>query len=239
MSNTTMASWQQNIGIRLASNIPTIQVADGISLAANYLSQNGGWKPDNPAIPTGLGVPTSGLSDDAVVAIILSQIADAQYEFTATLTLPVSFTIYANLTSGLNPVQVRDSVGAQVRAYIERLSADLPIHINTVSLPYTEFNSETVGVTTPSKRISYNNGIGGASPNIMSNVLEQARNMFYLDNTWNIASIFTSDTDTTAILRKYADIGYSVDDPNDSDSVVVGVDLDRGRVISGIKVATV
>lgn len=234
-----MASWQQNIGIRLASNVPTILVDDGIALAANYLSTTGGWTPDNPAIPTGLGRPASGLSDNAVVALLLTQIASAQYEFTATVSLPVTFTVYANLTSGLNTTQVRDSVGAQVRSYIDRLAADLPIGIDTGSLPYTSINSATVGATTPTQRAAYNSGIGNAAPTIMSNALEQARKMFSLDENWNIASIFTSTTNTTAILRKYVDTGYTVTDTAVIDQVVIGIEPDHGRVVSGITVATI
>lgn len=239
MSNTTMESWQQNIGIRLASNVPTILLSDGITLAANYLSLTGGWNPDNPAIPTGLGVPVSGLSDDAVVALILSQIASAQYEFTATITLPITVTVYTNLTPGLNSTQVRDSVGEQVRDYIDRLFTDLPIGINTGSLPYASYDSTSVGATTPTKRVSYNTGIGTTVPNIMSNALEQSREMFTLDDSWNIASIYVSDTSLTAILRKYLDTSYAVNDPAVTDRVVVGVDPDHGRVISGIKVAAI
>jgi hypothetical protein len=234
-----MESWQNNIGIRLMAATPTILIEDGIALAENYLSTTGGWNPDNPAVPTGLGVPASGLSDDAVVALLLSQLAASQYEFTATVTLPVTFTVYANLAAGLPAAQVRDAVSSQVRDYINRIAADLPIGINTVSLPYVEFDSDVVGTTVQAQRVSYQDNLESPAPNILSVALGQVRDMYSLDTTWNIASVFTSDINTTVIFRKYIDPNYTAVDPTDTDQIVVGIDPDRGNVISGIRVETV
>jgi hypothetical protein len=235
MTHTTMAAWENNIAIQLATAIPTLLVTDGIVLADNYLSANGGWLPDNPGAPTDLGVPASGLTDAAILALLISNITNGQYEFTATILVPLTFTIYANLAPGLGAASVRDACIAQIHAYLARIAAPLPIGLNTSSLTYTQFASSVVGTLTSTQLNTYQAGIGTLPQPIMSTVLQQARTRFGLDQTWNFFSIFTSaDNGTTAILQKYTDQSYSVLDSTNTDQVVVGIDTDNGTVITGI-----
>lgn len=239
MTHYTLAAWKQNIAVRLVSNVPTLTIADGTTLAESYLSSTGGWIPDNPGEPTDLGEPASGLYDYQVVAEILSQITSSQYEFSATVTLPVTFRVYANLSPGLDDAQVRDAVASQVREYLTRTVAHLPIGIDPSTLVYTSIDSQVVGSTTSTQRQSFQAGTTLTPVPILSNTLIDLRDRYDLDEKWNIISVFVSPTggsgETFVDARKFTDTTYTVYDSAETTHIMALINADTGIILTGTR----
>lgn len=234
MTHTTLALWKQNIAIRLMTDVPTMDLDSGISAAENYLSQTGGWLPDDPGNPVDLGKPVSGLSDTQIVAVILNDIQQSQYQFDAVVTVPISLTMFTNLSPGLDASQIKDTILTAMRNYIERSMADLPIHPNVNASSYTSVSSNVIGITTGPQRVAYNAGISADPVPILSKALQQARSRFGLSDLWNFSNIYARDTNTAgAVLQLYIS-GFDVVDVSETRRLVVEFHLDNGTIVSGI-----
>jgi len=73
MSTFTLSGWIQSAAAGVVEAVPLQDFESSLALAEDFLGTQGGWNPDDPADPTGLGEPATGVTLDESITLITIQ----------------------------------------------------------------------------------------------------------------------------------------------------------------------
>lgn len=212
MGTLTLNGWISSVAAGVVETVPLQDFESSLALAEDFLGTQGGWNPDDPADPTGLGEPVSGVSLDQAIILITAQQQDRIYHTDVSGVLNFRIKMNNNLSSGLDDTSVTanliDLLDDLVQANL------LQTNIEFVDIPsYT--GTVTHGPTDASTRQTIQNTItaGGQIIDPYAIGLSVARAEYNLDNTYNVQYLYTETNKALFVMVvKYTDNLYSTVD---------------------------
>jgi len=239
MTDLTLPAWIDATAAIIITELP-LQSRDSATLyTSSYLSNVGGWVPDNILIPQGPGNPANGFTpQQAANAITAEQLAQV-YDLNFLVTIQVEVQVASKLVPGLTLNQAAGAVLSQVTQFVttEINNSDLPMRVDSVNAgtPISG-GSGLGGATTTGMRVSIQADIisGFKVIDYKANTLNYARRQYNLDTTWNVGSVYTELNQPIAvIIQKYTSTSYSTLDTGTTTFYIFTVSENTQVVLSG------
>lgn len=233
MATFTLQAWNESVALGLVKKLPLQNVDSAFSLSQNYLANNGGWNPDNPADPTGLGEPATGETLEQAINSIFTQQIDQVHTIDVTGDLSFSITVNKNLGLGLSNSDVFLNIEGDLLNIVQTQLADTSIEV--LSIP-SFAGSISTGATDVSERVAIQAAItgGGKLTDPKAIAVSSARARFNLDNTHNVMYLYTeSGKEYFVSIVKYTDATYGTEDPNATNTYSIRLDRLTYKVFSG------
>ena len=233
-SSFDLSGWRNSSAVALTGKLPLQTYESSQLLVETYLANNGGWIPDNPANPTGPGVPVTGETPDEAADSITAQQYDKIYNMKIIADISVSFNYLTNMTTGQSVEAVLTSLQTSLDDFLQ--SQLTTTDLSLVSLNSTTGTTTLGGFLTAAQRVSiYNDLVDGKSTDPQALALKSARDIFTLPATWNVESSYTEVGNKIVItLRKYTTIQFDTIDPNVTQKYVMTMNPDHYTLESGL-----
>lgn len=237
----TLDQWKTNVGQLIMIRLPNHDLDSARALATSWLSDNGGWIPDDVGDPSGEGEVSATDIEvaDAVRALELARTKTVTVEFPVTLITSITGSFGSGTTAG-------DIVELFQEKLESRLSELIGVdQKNTVKiLSYDWLAGKTTlrstGLFDVDDRTGVEQEISEGGEGGGSNLMDPAaiatshiRNFLGLDNTWVSTFVYSKDNDdqtpVSVEIKKYTDTSYSVLDDSATSLYVVTLDRNTGR----------
>lgn len=222
--------------------LPLQSLDSAISLVYAYISDVGGWVPDDPMDPQGDGAPANGFSEDDSANDITDQQFRSVYdlEFNVTVTLKVQ--AISKLTEGLTLSDAAASMANQVSDFITDTvnKSRLPVWVLSTSTQNAiSGDSLITGYTTQSVR-------GNIQTEITNNettrvvdykaiALMYVQDIYGVDDTWNVwASYVQPDNPIVVMIKRYLDNTYAALDNSSTTIYVINISPISYQVVAGV-----
>jgi hypothetical protein len=233
-SNFTFISWRNTTAGVLIGTLPLQDFSSAISLVESYLSDTGGWNPDDVGDPTGLGEPVSGETPEQAAINITNQQLNSVYqsEITGQLTFKANF--IKNLGSGLSESVVLSTIESEFAQFIENQFDNIIIQFESLD---TFTGTVISGPTTAAERVLINNLIvsGDKLINPKAIALSLSRNRFSLDNTYNVSFLYTqTDKELVILIEKYTSTAYTNLDLSVDNQFIISLDSKSYHITTGV-----
>lgn len=239
MTNLDLSTWIDTTAQDLVAELPLQSLDAAVAQAYLYLSDVGGWVPDNNLLPTGPGVPANGFTPQQAADAITADAFASVYDIALDVVVNVRVHGIAKFTSGLSLDTAAASIAAQITEFLttEINNSPIPVRLEststqTISTP----NSSAGGIIDQSVRQNIQDSItnGNKIVDYKALTVVYLRNTYGLDITWNVFSVYTEvDTPINIIVRKYTDDTYSTLDLGDTRLYVINVSPTTYGVVTG------
>jgi hypothetical protein len=240
-----------DVALIILNQLPLQSLDSATVLAYSYLSDTGGWVPDDPLNPNGPGQPFNGETEQEFADAITIQQFDTIYDINFTVTLTLNLQAITKLTDGLSLNDAAASMVNQVSDFITDSinNSPLPLRVESTSTQVTDSDRSIVGGytiedgnTTQALRQIIDDDLTDFDTikdiDYKSLALLYVRNTYGLDHSWNVHSIYTEiDNPITIIIRKYVDQTYAALDTNDLTVYVMNVSPTTYQVVTGVIIA--
>jgi len=212
MSTFTLSGWIQSAAAGVVEAVPLQDFESSLALAEDFLGTQGGWNPDDPADPTGLGEPATGVTLDESITLITIQQQERIYHTDVSGVLNFRIIMNNNLSPDLDDTSVLANL---VDLLDDLVQANLlQTNIEFVDIPsYT--GVVTNGPTDSSTRLNIQSTLtaGGQIIDPYAIGLSVARAEYNLDDTYNIEYLYTEPNKALFVMViKYTDNLYSTVD---------------------------
>ena len=234
--NLTIAGWKQTTALLLVSMLPLQDFDSALQLVENYLSSVGGWVPDDTNNPTGPGVPATGETPEQAVDSIVQEQLGRMYDVDATVTVELNVRFFANLLAGQSDSSVLSAIDQELQNLI---TAQLsPTDLTATAVTSTTATIVNSGLTDQTIRLDLNTQVQTVNrltdPKALA--LEEARDRFALDDTWNVSQFYTqANDDLVFFVEKYDNNAYVLLDAASTEKFILKFDSVSYDLVSGIK----
>lgn len=206
MSNGSLSSWKTDTAIVLLGELPLQNLTSAKEKVEQYLSETGGWIPDDDSDPTGSGQPASGEdSAEAADSITEAEIARV-YNTKVRADIKLDFHLVQNLDPDLSDEDVKTLIEETVQSFlVEQLGCTTT---EFVELTDYEIENDRGGDTTAAQRVTADEEVKSGEKLIdpVSISLSYARDRFNLDDFWNVTYIYNEPTkDIVSLIERYTD----------------------------------
>lgn len=212
MGTFTLNGWITSAAAGVVEAVPLQDFESALALAEDFIGTQGGWTPDDPGDPTGLGEPASGVSLQQGIVLITVQQLERIYHTDVSGVLNFRLIMNNNLSPGLDDTSVLANI---VDLLDDIVQANLlQTNIEFVNIPsYT--GVVTNGPTDASTRQAIQNTLtaGGQIVDPYAIGLSVARAEYNLDDTYNVEYLYTEPTKALFVMViKYTDNLYATVD---------------------------
>lgn len=226
----------------LLQQLPLQNLDSSVSLVTAYISNVGGWIPDNHLLPYGNGAPGNAFSEQQSADDITTIQYNACYdiEFHVVTTTKVQCT--TKLTDGLSFSAAASSMINQISNFIKDAINNSPIPVQVLSTgaqTTTNSNSMQGGFTTQTIR----NNIVTEIANVVTDkvvdykaiALTYVQTVYGVDDTWNVYAIYVqADNPIVVSIKKYTDDTYASLDTDDTRVYVINISPVTYQVVAGV-----
>jgi hypothetical protein len=237
----TLDQWKTNVGQLIMIRLPNHDLDSARALATSWLSDNGGWIPDDVGDPTGEGEVTATDIEvaDEVRALELARTKTVTVQFPVILKTTITGSFGSDSTGGdivelfqeKLETRLSELIGVDQENTIKILSYDWLAGKTTI---------RTTGLFDVDDRTGVEQEISEGGEGGGSNLIDPAaiatkhiRNFLGLDSTWVSTFVYSKDnnaeTPVSVEIKKYTDTSYSVLDDSATSYYVVTLDRDTGR----------
>jgi hypothetical protein len=224
MGTLTLNGWIASAAAGVVESVPLQDFESALALAEDFLGTQGGWSPDDPLDPTGIGDPVSGISLAQAIALITFQQLDRIYHTDVSGVLNFRILMNNNLSQGQDDASVLANLVDLLDDIVQENL--LNTNIEFVAIPsYT--GVVTNGPTDSSVRVNIQNTIvaGGQIIDPYAIALNVARAEYNLDTTHNVEYLYTEPNKALFVMViKYTDTLYGTVDT--TASARYGITLD-------------
>jgi hypothetical protein len=239
---TTLIDFINNSAELLISELPLESFNSSTQRIYAYVSDVGGWIPDDPLQPFGDGHLANNYTEAQVANDIKTQEYSAIYDLNFTVTVTLNVQGVSKLTSGLSNDSAATSLANQISTFLKNKinQSSLPIRLDTTSIQtYDVNNSVFGGNTTQTIRENIASSIANeATTKIVDYkalAVKYVRNTYGIDNTWNVLNIYTNaNSPIVVMIRKYTDTTYSALDNTDTTTYVISISPNTYVVVGGV-----
>jgi hypothetical protein len=223
----------------LVDQLPLQSLDSAVGLIVAYVSNVGGWVPDNILDPYGQGAPANGKTEAEVATDITNEEYAKVYDIEFQVTLTVTVQAAAYLSAGLSIPTAGLSMAGQVENYVTNQinNAVIPLRVESVGAQATETEfSVQGGLTTQAVRQAIADAVTGSDKIVdyKTLTLKYAIDTYGLDDTWNVESVFwRADQPINLMIKKYSDNGYGTLDGDSSTIYVFNISPVTYAVVSG------
>ena len=238
MGTLTLVSWKNTVAFGLVQSLPLQDFESALVLTESYLSSIGGWVPDDPADPTGVGEPANGETPEEAIASITTFQYSRIYTVSLNVDSDLKMSVVANLAPGLDDSSVLGSIENTVTDVINAQLTDTALELEDVTtFTGTVISGGEISATDRSN-IQTTIAAGGKLIDPPVIALVATRTRYNLDTTWNISNIYTEpDEPLVFITKKYTDTSYTTLDA-ETTSYTLKLDSKKYTVISGLKLTS-
>jgi len=212
MSTFTLSGWITSAAAGVVESVPLQDFESSLALAEDFLGTQGGWNPDDPADPTGLGEPASGVSLEEGIVLITIQQQERIYHTDVSGVLNFRIIMNNNLSPDLDDTSVLANL-------VDLLDDLVQANLLQTNIEFVEIPSYTGVVTNGPTDASTRQNIqstltaGGQiiDPYVIG--LSVARAEYNLDDTYNVEYLYTEPNKALFVMViKYTDNLYSTVD---------------------------
>lgn len=236
---TDLTTWVNNTALILLSELPLQSLDSAIAYASSYLSDIGGWVPDDPLFPNGEGEPANGFTEqqaaDAITQIEYSQVYDLNFDVTITLNAQLTM----KLGTGLDLTGATNAMRTTLEEFVtDRINnSDIPLRLDTVvTEAAVAGNSQLTGITTSAIRTVIDAAIGSGDKivDFKALALKFARDTYGIDDTWNVKSIYTeTNSSIVVIIAKYTNNTWTALDGTETTIYVFTISPETYEIVAG------
>lgn len=236
---TTYTDFVDATALLIVNELPLQSLDSAVGLIVAYISDVGGWVPDDMSQPYGDGAPANGFTEqqsaDAIYAEEFAKVYDLEFQVTLTVTVQAA----AYLSGGLSINAAGLSMAGQVSNYVtdQINNASIPLRVESVGSQTTETELSVLGgLTDQTVRQAVADAITGTDKIVdyKALTLKYVIDTYGLDDTWNVASVFwRADQPINIMIRKYTDNSYAALDGDSSTIYVLNISPVTYAVVSG------
>ena len=231
----TLAGWKTTTVSQLIASLPLQTYDEALPIVEAYLSDAGGWTPDDSTDPTGLGQPANGATPTVAVAAIVTERLDYIQNLSATISVNLTLDFIANLV----PNQTQDDIIAQMTP---ALTEFVQTQLAKTAMNYSSINSITGtavqgGSLTAAQRVTINTTIaeGTFKQDARAVAVNAARNNYGLDTLWNAHTLYNEqDKPIVVVVRAYTALDYETLDDTITNQYVMTVNRETYDVAAGV-----
>ena len=245
---TDLPTFANDTALLLLGQLPLQSLDSATILVYSYISDIGGWIPDNPLDPLGNGHLANSFTDQQAADAITVQQFNSVYDINFSVTITLNLQASAKLTEGLTLGDAAASMVNQVADFITTTVNDstIPLRVDDTSTQITDSDRSIVGGysiidgnTTQAIRQIIDSDITaiGTTKDIdyKGLALLYVRNTYGVDDTWNVHSIYTEiDQPISVIIRKYTDTTYAALDSGNTSVYVMNVSPTTYQIVTGV-----
>jgi|ERR1051326_6378955 hypothetical protein len=242
---TDLTTWIDTVSQLVIDELPLQSVQTATVLTEAYLSNIGGWIPDDIGQPSGEGHPNGSPTEQESADAITVDAFAAVYDLNIQATINVSIQISAKLTPGLTPIEtVIQNMQNQIAEFITNQinDSELPVRTDSVdvdSLTPDVFGdrSSLGGILDQTIRQGIVTDLAGADKVIdyKALALQYVLDTYGLDEKWNVVSLYTEPTQPIVVqIQKYTDTTYATLDGGNTTIYVISISPDTYGVVSGV-----
>jgi len=233
---STLDGWKLNVGMLVARLIPGHDLDGAKSLAEAWLTDNGGWIPNDVGDPTGEGMSSGGETDEEAADAISSEQIGRTKHLTMTVPLTVRAAVSGSFATGTTTADMRDALKSFIESRIESLftsDGSVPVSFTWTS---STTSVRSTGNMNAAARVDVEAEIAAGEnlSDCASVAVSAARGHYGLTNLWNASFVYTKDNDPSSQVyvevRKYGSTSYDSLDNAVSYFHVVGLDKTSGQV---------
>lgn len=237
---TDLNTFINDAAVLLLDELPLQSLDSAVTYVFAYISNVGGWIPDDPLDPNGDGHPANSFTQAQVADAITTQEIDAVYDINFTITLDLNVQNSAKLTSGLSLPAAAASLANQVSDFVTNSvnNSIIPLRVTATSTQITDASRSLLGgYTTQAVRQLIASDIADDDKDVdfKGLALLYVRNTYGVDTTWNVHFVYTELNDPIAIsIRKYTNTTYATLDGGDITNYVINVSPTTFQVVTGV-----
>lgn len=234
-------TWVNNTAIILTTVLPLQSLDSALNYVNAYLSDTGGWIPNDPMMPLGEGLPAvGGTEQDAAEAILDAQFLEV-YDVNFNVGLTINVQMAAKLGIGLDITGATTAMSAMVESFItDRINDSiLPLRVTTdaMSVSADPDLSDLTGQTSPEMRVAIAAGIAGDDKLVDYKMLalKYAQDTYGIDNTWNVQYIYREITGPIVVtIAHYTDDStWATLDGGTTQIYVFSISPDTYQIVTG------
>lgn len=237
---TDLSTFLHDTAVILIGELPLQSLDSAINYVNQYLSDIGGWVPDDPIHPNGPGHPFNNFTEqqaaDAITTNEFNKVYDVEFTVTASVRVQFAEKLTAGLTLGAAAASMQNHVSDFITNAIN--NSFVPVNVLSTSTQTTVVGgSLTSGFTTQSVRQLIATEISSPTKDVdyKALALSYVRNTYGVDNTWNVSSLYTETNQPIAIsIRKYTNTTYSTLDGGDTTIYLISVSPTTYQIVSGV-----
>lgn len=239
---TDLSTFIDETAVILLTQLPLQSLDSSVNFIYQYISNNGGWVPDDPLHPNGDGHVANDFTEQEVADAITTNEFDAVYSIDFTVTTDIHLHFAEKLTNGLTLAAAAASVQNHVSNFITTAinTSPIPLRVESTSTQTTTIaNSMVGGYTTQTIRQNIATELdalpGTKDDNYKGLALLYVRNTYGEDDTWNVHSVYTeTDAPIAVIIKKYTDNTYATLDVTSIKIYVINVSPTTYQVVTGV-----
>lgn len=243
---TDLSTFINETAVILLKQLPLQSLDSSVNYIYQYISNNGGWVPDDPLHPNADGHVDNDFTEQQVADAITNNEFNAVYSIDLTVTTDIHLHFAEKLTDGLTLDAAAASVQNHVSHFITTAvnTSPIPLRVESTSTQVTvPSNSMVGGYTTQTIRQNIASGLsllpGTKDVNYKALALLYVRNTYGVDDTWSVHSVYTeTDTPIAVIIKKYIDNTYAALDVTSTKIYVINVSPTTYQVVTGVIVTT-
>lgn len=238
-----LLGWKTTTATILVGLIPSQSFESAFVLAETYLSDVGGWNPDNGGDPTGIGQPVNGQLPEAAANSIFDIEHSKVYDVAVIAPIELQFRFTQKLPAGLGEVAVLGAIQDAVENWLKAnvlISDRFPVTVDANGVGVISGNLIGTGETTSAERVAVAARADSDDKitDYKTAALVFARIKHLLDDNWNVMSFYTEPTKPiTVIIRRYTSTTYLDLDEAVTQKYVIVVNPDTYEVVSGVSLS--
>lgn len=234
MSNDSLSSWKTDTAIILLGELPLQDLDSATARVELYLSQTGGWIPEDDSKPTGAGEPATGETQNEAADSITQEELERVYNIKVRANVNIDFHLVQNLDPGLSDEDVKILIEESVEAFIEQQF----VCTTTEYIETIDYTTETDrdGNTTTEERVTANDEVTSGDKLIdpLSISLSFARDRYDLDVLWNATYMYNEPgRDIVTLVEKYINTSYETIDDSSVTQYVVTINATTYELATG------
>jgi hypothetical protein len=235
-----LVTWANTTAALLTTDLPLQSLNSAVNLAFAYISNVGGWVPNDPSDPNGPGAPANSATETEAAATIAAQQYAEVYDLNFQVLVTVECQMTAQLGFGLDLAAAAAALSPDVAAFITTAinGSSIPVRVNSVSTQTpTSGKSLIGGQTTETIRQIIASDLIGDNKIIdyKELALQYATTVNGLDDTWNVQSVYSqNNTPVVVTIVKYADNTYNTLDTTSTTIYVYSVSPTTYQIVTGV-----
>jgi len=240
---TDYITFVNDVAALVLKELPLQSLDNAIALVYAYISDVGGWVPDDQLQPQGDGAPANGFSETQSADAITQEEFNKVYDIDFDVNIVVKVHCVAKLSPGL-------SLNDAATAMVNQVSDFITDTINNSPIP---IECDSVGTQTPDSDRSI---LGGYTDEALRQTIQAdlealpstqgvvdhkgiallfVRETYGLDETWNVFSVYNQpDNPIVVLIKKYTDTTYATLDGDVSTFYVINISPVSYQVVAGV-----
>jgi hypothetical protein len=245
MTDLDLTTWANTTAGFLTGELPLQSLNSAVELAFAYISDVGGWVPDDPSDPNGPGEPANHATPQTAATAITAQQVDTVYDIAYHVVITTVMRFSSQLGAGLSLDEAAAAMATDVGNFVSGTinNSPIPIRASTTIVSQTPISDTALlgGSTTEAIRQKIQEIIqeGGKLIDYKQNALVYARATNGLDDTWNVSFVYTqSENPIVVTVVKYTDTTYASLDSGSTAFYVYSMSPTTYQVVSGVTIST-